>query len=114
MKNIDENLAAALATGVSIREAAEQCGMSERTAYRRRQAPEFMARVTKLRDDMISEALGRLADSMSEAAVALRDLLKTESIRLSAARSLLEFGIKVRDDVEIVARIQALEEREKS
>jgi hypothetical protein len=54
-----------------------------------------------------------MADSMSEAADVLRDLLGagSESVRLGAARSLLELGVRLRESVELEERLQALEDQ---
>jgi hypothetical protein len=61
---------------------------------------------------MVAEAVGRL-DGMVSAADTLRDLLsaKGEAARLGAARSILELGAKLRDSVEVEARLRALEEK---
>jgi hypothetical protein len=62
---------------------------------------------------MIGRALGKMADGMAEAAGTLRELLtaESESVRLGAARSLLELGVKLRESVELEERLAALERR---
>jgi hypothetical protein len=62
---------------------------------------------------MVARSLGRMADGMSDAADVLRQLLaaRSESVRLGAARSLLELGVKLRESVELEERLQALEEQ---
>jgi hypothetical protein len=53
---------------------------------------------------MTSQALGRLVDSMVNAAETLRYLArkgKSEMVRLSAARSVIELGHKLRESVEL-------------
>jgi HEAT repeat protein len=62
---------------------------------------------------MLAQALGRIADGMSEAATTLRKLLKakSESVRLSACRALLELGVKLRESVELEERFVELERR---
>jgi hypothetical protein len=104
-------LALALAAGDSVSEAAQKAGMAERTAYRRLDDPAFRQRIQTLRGEMIGQALGRMADSMTEAADVLRGLLRAdaETIRLGAARSLLDLGVKLRDSIELGARIAELE-----
>ena len=59
----------------------------------------------------MQRALARLADGMTEAADVLRQLLAAESeaVRLGAARSLLELGVKLREPVELEERLAALE-----
>jgi hypothetical protein len=107
-------LALALASGASIVDAATTAGMSERTAYRRLAKPAFRRRVAEVRAEMVARALGKRADGMSDAASTLRKLLKakSESVRLSACRALLELGVKLRESVELEARLSELEAKE--
>lgn len=109
-KNADA-LALALAAGDSIVDAAAKAGMGERTAYRRLADPAFQQRIQTLRGEMIGQALGRMAAGMTEAADVLRALLKAdaETVRLGAARSLLDLGVKMREAVELESRLDELE-----
>lgn len=107
-----EAVALALAAGCPIVEAARKAGAGERTVKTWRNTnPAFDRRVTELRGEMTSRALGRLADGMAAAAQTLRRLLNAESetVRLSAARAVLEFGVRLRETVELEDRIAALE-----
>jgi hypothetical protein len=110
-RNADEALALALATGQTLRDAADATGIGERTATRRMADPAFRQRVAELRADMVQRSLGRMADGMSDAADKLRELLaaESESVRLGAARTLLELGVKLRESVELEARLADLE-----
>ena len=109
----DEKLLLALACGATVENAARSAGVSERTAYRRLGDPAFQGAVKKARAEMVQRALGRLSDSATAAADALRRLLhaEAESVRLGAARSILELGTKLRDAAELEERLRALEER---
>jgi hypothetical protein len=109
----DAALVLALAGGQTVRDAARTAGIGERTATRRWADPAFRQRVVCLRAEMVAQAAGQLADGMAEAAATLRRLLtaEAESVRLGAARSILEIGTKLRELVELEARLQALEER---
>jgi hypothetical protein len=109
----DDALLLALASGKTLREAARAAGIGERTATRRLADPEFRRRITELRTEMVSRALGTMADGMSEAAQTLRSLLKaqSESVRLGACRALLELGVNLREVVELEERFAALELR---
>jgi hypothetical protein len=104
-------LALALAEGETVQAAAVKAGIGRTTAYRRLADPAFKQRIQTMRGDMIEQALGRMANSMSEAADVLRDLLKaeSESVRLSAARTLLDLGAKLREAVELEERLSSLE-----
>jgi hypothetical protein len=108
----DDALALALASGQTLRDAAAAAGIGERTASRRWADPAFRRRVDELRADLVARALGRLADGMAEAADVLRALLAAgtpPAVRLGAARSLLELGCRLRESVELEARLTALE-----
>ena len=107
----DDNLLLAMAEGRTVREAAIAAGLGERTATRRLADPNFRRRVVEARAEMVARALGKMADGMAEAADTLRQLLRAEgeSVRLGAARSILELGNKLRESVEVEARLQAIE-----
>ena len=111
-RNADEALALAVASGQTLRDAAQAAGIGERTASRRWADPAFRRRVSELRGDMVQRSLGRMADGMTEAADVLRQLLaaESESVRLGAARSLLELGVKLRESVELEEEIGELGE----
>jgi hypothetical protein len=108
----DDALALALASGQTLRDAATAAGIGERTATRRWGDAAFRRRVDELRADLVARALSRLADGMTEAADVLRALLAAgtpPAVRLGAARSLLELGCRLRESVELEARLTALE-----
>src|ERR1043166_1068613 len=85
-------LLVALASGLTVREAAAQAHISEKTARRRVADTDFNRRGPELRADMMSRSLGKLSAGMTQAADTLCDLLtaQSEGIRLAAARGILE------------------------
>lgn len=103
----------ALASGQTVRDAALGAGVGERTATRRLADLDFRRKMYQLRAEMVERALGKMADGMAEAADTLRSLLRAEadSVRLGAARSILELGNKLRETVELETRIAELEQR---
>jgi hypothetical protein len=107
----DEALAAALARGLTVRDAAAAAGVSERTAHRRNADPEFRRQVVELRAGMVNAACGQLADNMAAAVRVLVELLAHEdaNVRHKAAREILDRGVKLRESVEFDARLTALE-----
>jgi molybdenum-dependent DNA-binding transcriptional regulator ModE len=107
----DLALLTALAAGSSIKDAAKVAGISERTAHRRLEDLEFQERIAELRTQLLSKAVGRLTDATTEAADTMRSLLqsKSDSVRLSAARAILELAPKLREAVELERRIAQLE-----
>src|SRR5262249_46637746 len=88
-------------------------GVSERSAHRRLADAAFARRVTELRGEMVSRAVGRMARGMTSAANTLLALLGAadERVRLGAARAVLELGGKMREATELEARLLALEEQ---
>jgi hypothetical protein len=110
-RNADEALALAVASGQTLRAAAEVADVSERTAARRWSDLGFRRRVDALRSEMAGRALGRLADGLTEAADTLRGLLKADAdtVKLGAARALLELGTKLRESVELAGRVEEIE-----
>jgi hypothetical protein len=112
-RKADAALLVALAAGQTVRDAAQSAGLGERTATRRVADPEFRRRVYELRAEMVGQALGKMADGMTEAADTLRKLLtaQSESIRLGAARSILELGNKLRESAEFAERLAILEQQ---
>jgi hypothetical protein len=108
-----EAAALALAGGHPLRIAARESGAGERTIKTwTATVPAFCRRVAELRSEMTTRALGRLADGMASAADTLGYLSrkgKSETVRLGAARAILELGNKLREAVELESRISALE-----
>ena len=95
----DDALLLALATGLTVRDAARSAGVGERTATRRLANLSFRRRVAEARAEMVGRALGRMADGMAEAADTLRGLLRAATAAGGASL----------DD--LAARLDALSER---
>jgi hypothetical protein len=113
-RNADEQLLMALACGVTVENAARQAGISPATAYRRLADPPFRRRLQTLRGDMVSRTAGTLTAAATEAVRTLLELLKSSasgSVRLGAARAVLEIGMKVREVAELEERLAELEQR---
>jgi cell division protein FtsB len=111
MRNEDA-LLLALACGASVEAAAKQCGLAERTVYRRLEDPDFKTRLQDVRSDMVRRAAGMLTAAAGQAVGTLLALQKesvSAAVRLGAARAVLELGIKVREVAELEARMDELE-----
>lgn len=103
-----------LARGLSYSEAAKAAGIGERTIVRRMADPVFRAEVERIRAAMIERALGKLADKVSAAVDTLGNLLKPgtpATVRRGAADSLLSHALRLREHLELDARLAALEAR---
>jgi hypothetical protein len=112
-KNADSALITALACGGTVEASAQAAGVSGATVYRRLTEPDFRRRIDEARADMVSRAVARIGAASTLAADTLRELLKarSETVRLGAARAILELGAKLREHEDLAERITALEER---
>ncbi|HEV3341917.1 MAG TPA: hypothetical protein VG125_16235 [Pirellulales bacterium] len=109
----EEELILALAAGASVREAAEQAGVGERTVYRRLADADFRRAVSEARGRMFDTAFGRLAGLASKAAETLERLMESEkpAVALGAAKAVLEVGPRLRESTEVEERISRLEDQ---
>jgi hypothetical protein len=107
----DSFLALALASGTSISDAAHQAGIDRRTVYRKLENPAFARQVAEFRDRLIGTALGRVADAMTRGADVLAQMLDSpqDHIRIRAARALISLGLRLRDSVDLTARMREVE-----
>jgi len=107
----DSFLALALASGVSVADAAAQADVGRTTVYRKLENPEFRRQIAEFRDRLIATALGRIADSLTRSADVLTQMLDSpkEHIRIRAARALFTLGIRLRDSVDLTARLREVE-----
>jgi hypothetical protein len=109
----DAALVAALAAGATERAAAAQAGMSERSARRRMADPAFRALVHQAQTDVLGQAVATLTGASVKAASTLLGLLDASApptVRLGAARAILEFTGRLREEHLIEARLSAVEQ----
>jgi hypothetical protein len=100
-----------LACGQTVKSAAAAVGITERAVhYWLHDDPTFPARVRELRAELYAAAVGKLAVLSGEAADTLGALLKseTETVKLQAAKSILELGGKLREGADLAAEIEEL------
>ena len=113
-KDADEALLMALACGANVENAARQAGVSRRTAQRRLADPGFCRRLSEARADMVRRASGMLTAAALESVKTLLTLQgppNPPAVRLGAARSVLEIGIKLREAADLEERLSALEQQ---
>lgn len=113
-KGVNRPLALLLAQGVSVRGAAKKVGVSESTVHRRLRNPTFRRLVSRFRGRMVSEAAGLMSNYLVAAVRKLKQLMdkaEAESIRLAAAKAVIELGTKLRDHSEVEERLRVLEEQ---
>ncbi len=113
-RKADDKLLMAFACGATVESAARQAGVSESTAHRRLEDPEFRQQLQALRADLIQRTAGALTAASTESVRTLLELQKPSAppgVRLGAARSILEIGIKLREAADLEARLSALEQQ---
>ena len=112
-RDADELLAAELASGKTVRDAAAAVEIGERTAFRRLEDPEFRRRVTELRAGLVRDAAGKLAANMGQAADKLAELIGNADpdVALKAAVKVIELSMKAVQLTELEGRLADLEER---
>jgi hypothetical protein len=111
---VEEAVLMALMRGKGIRGAAMECGLSPRTIYRRLEDPVFVKRLQTLRAELIGDITGMLQGSSIIAVGTLQDLMGINvppDVRLRAAKTILELGIKMREVIDLANRLAVLEER---
>jgi len=110
--NAKSAVIAALAAGLTIEETAKQTPVSARTIHRWLKDAEFKAEVDAARSQLVNNTLGRLSDSATAAVKTLQELLSSSqppSVRLGAARAILEMAVKYREAVELAERVKQIE-----
>ncbi|CAN5734390.1 hypothetical protein BH23CHL2_BH23CHL2_15880 [soil metagenome] len=108
----DPKLILHLARGLAVSDAADEAGVSTRTAFRRLEDGSFRDEVRQQRTQFLDQVIGGLAGASLEAVNTLVELLEAESemARLGAARCILDNALKFREQGEIVGRIEDLEQ----
>jgi hypothetical protein len=112
--NQREAAALALARGLTVKRAAVESAVGQRTLHRwLAEDPAFQRRVAELRQGLFAQVLGRLSDLSGQAADTLGELLGSQDhkVRLQAARTVLESASTYRQTVELSGRLAALEQQ---
>jgi len=107
----DAALVTALAVGATVEQAAERAGVSARTVHRRRGDADFKRRVDEARAELLGRAMARLSAACTTAVTTLTALLtaESESVRLGAARSVLDAALRWREHEDLAARLDHVE-----
>lgn len=104
---------AALLTERTLAGAAQAAGVGEKTIRRWLKRPDFASALRDAQAEAVGDALGRLRAVTGEAVQTLRDLAvsaNSESVRLGAARSILDFALRATELDDLAERIQLLEQ----
>ena len=113
----DAAIAALLSTR-TVRDAAKKCKLSEPTLYRLLQTPDFKTKFRAARRELVEATTARLQQDGEDAVTALREIVTDKkspaSVRVSAARVILEQGIKAVEIMDLAERLDRLEEIERA
>ena len=108
-----EKILAALMVCNTRTEAAAIAGVSERTVYSYLQDPTFQAEYETAKKELIKNASEQIQRSLEPSITALRSIVEdahaAKTARVQAARSLLEYGIKLAEYTTLEDRVAALE-----
>jgi hypothetical protein len=112
MKNREKALAALLSSDTQA-EAAVKCGLSDRSIRGYLADPAFNAEYQRRKNALVSDATRQIQASYQSAIRALRAIVdsdkSTAGEKTSAARALLEYGLKFTELNEILPRLEKLE-----
>ena len=88
-------------------DAAIEAGVSERTVCRRLEDSGFRLELSKAWAQLVSQAIGMTSKNAASAVDTLVELLSAESetVRLGAARAILEVGTRLRESAELEERL---------
>lgn len=108
-----EKVIAALLATSTREEAAEKLGINSRTIRRYFDEPEFLELYNEAAKAIISNSTEQIQKSLSPAISTLKAIVEDDSAnihaRVSAARSLLEYGIRLTEINDIGKRLDTLE-----
>jgi phage terminase small subunit len=103
---------AALVANATVRGAAEAAGIGERTAWRYLQDPVVKAALCERQDAVLGHVSRRLAHEMGAALDVLCAIMRngiSERARVSAARAVLDSGLRLAELVDLARRVSELE-----
>lgn len=103
----------ALLTQPTKERAAAAAGVSPKTLRRYLSDPEFQAEYKRAFREMVEDAARTAQRTLDPAIAVLNEIMQDSEengqIRVSAARSVLEFGLRMTEQLDILARLDELE-----
>lgn len=107
-------LALAVASGETVKLASERLGIAERTARGWSASEWFRAEVRELRNQLVSETVGKLTEASTAAVGVLAKEMRegdSSAARISAARTILDKTVSLTEIHDLAERLRQLEER---
>ena len=109
----DERIIAALLSCPTLEAAAQQCKLSIRQLYERRQNADFVRKLTEAQTEALATTTRYLQHATGSAAATLLEIAESKvrpaQVRIAAARTILEQAAKYTETVDVQARLEALE-----
>ena len=103
----------ALLTQPTKEKAATAAGITSKTLRSYLDNPEFRAEYRKAFSELVEDATRKVQQTLDPAVAVLREVMENDSengqVRVSAARSVLEYGLKMTEQTDILNRLQELE-----
>jgi hypothetical protein len=108
-----EQAIAALLSKPSIPEAAAEVGIGEKTLWRWLQVADFKDSYRAARREVVAHAIAQVQAGLGDAVKTLQDIMSDSdapaSARVSAARTMIDMGVKAVEVEDIEGRISKLE-----
>ena len=103
----------ALVSSPNVKEAAQTCGISERTLHRWLKEPEFIQQLNEAQRGVTNQIMNAVISRAERAAETLDTIMTngkaSTHARVTAARTILEFAYKSMEIRDITQRLEALE-----
>ena len=110
-----EKALAALLSQPSVHDAAQAVGVGERTLWRWLQANDFKEAYRKARSQLVSRAIAHIQAGMGDAVRTLKDIIADKNapptVRVSAAKAMIDFGMKGIEIEDLEYRVSELQKR---
>ena len=118
MRVTDNQLISALLSSATIKQASESVGLSEQSVYSRLRKPDFRTKLQNARNDQFQVISSKLEDANFKALDTLINILDdsevSAGIKVKASQTLLDLSLKNREQIDVISRIENLEEMLKS
>lgn len=118
MRVTDNALISALLTCPTIKQASDEVGLSEQAVYSRLRKVDFREKLQNARNDQFQVISSKLEDANFKALNTLINILDdsevSAGIKVRASQTLLDLSLKNREQIDVISRIENLEEMLKS
>lgn len=118
MRITDNALISALLTCPTIKQASDEVGLSEQAVYNRLRKPDFRTKLQNARTTQFQVISSKLEDANFKALNTLISILDdsevSAGIKVRASQTLLDLSLRNREQIDVISRIENLEEMLKS